>query len=85
MSELNFFLYLRISGVSVSITVGVTLTLICDPRRADAICGAICCPFVLAPKPNAENDLVDPPFLRFGGLLTACRYWKMPNDKMWIK
>ena len=34
ISELKRFLYLRISGVSLSMTVGVTFTFICDPLLA---------------------------------------------------
>lgn len=83
MSELKRFLYLRISGVSFSDTMGVTLTLMCEPRRwmlpVAAGSGGDCCWLLLpmlsrsAPKPNAWNER-DDGFLRIGGLLTACRY-----------
>jgi hypothetical protein len=61
MSEPKRFLYLRISGVSPVASVvweGVTLTLICDPRR-DCEEMEVRVPVLLppAPKPNAEKDL----------------------------
>jgi hypothetical protein len=50
ISELNLFLYLRISGVSepTSCEVGVTFTLTCDSRRVG--------PEPPAPNPNVRNE-----------------------------
>lgn len=76
MSDENFFLYLRISGVSLSASdmgcVGATLTLICDPLRDDW--DVIVEPSE-APNPKAEKDrgwCRSPPPSEV--LLTACRY-----------
>jgi hypothetical protein len=76
MSDENFFLYLRISGVSLRASdiccVGATLTLICDPLRDD--CDVMVEPSD-APNPKAVKDrgwcLSPPPSEE---LLTACRY-----------
>lgn len=75
MSEENFFLYLRISGVSLKASnigwEGATLTLIWEPRLDD--CDVSVEPSE-APNPKAEKDLGwclnTPP----SELLTACRY-----------
>lgn len=72
MSELKRFLYFLISGASVPMSsagVGVTLTLICEPRLEACEMEPIVEPS--APKPKAEKDrwcLID------GVLLTAIRY-----------
>lgn len=75
ISELNLFLYFLISGVSdidSCVCAGVTLTLICDPRRDWLDCEPTVDP-LLAPKPKAEKDL----WCRIEGvLLTAWRYCK---------
>lgn len=74
MSDPKRFLYFRISGVSPALSVvcdGVTLTLICDPRR-DCDDSDVSVPVPPpAPKPNAEKDL----WWRMEGCwLTAWRY-----------
>lgn len=76
ISELKRFLYFLISGVSdmdSCVWAGVTFTLICDPRLEDWLDWDPTVDPLLAPNPNAENDL----WWRIDGvLLTAWRYWK---------
>ena len=76
MSELNLFLYLRISGVSFSIMVGATLTLMCDPLlgRPELDCVSSRLAREEAPKPYAWKERADGFFLMAGGWLTALRY-----------
>ena len=68
MSELKRFLYFRISGVSLSMIVGATLTLMCEPRRgmltslADAPMPLLALR-LFASKPNAWKERCDS-FLR---------------------
>jgi hypothetical protein len=70
ISELNLFLYLRISGVSepTSCDVGVTFTLTCDSRRVG--------PEPPAPNPNVRNERCFCWRGWGGDLDTAWRYWK---------
>lgn len=59
ISELNLFLYFRISGVSDVISacdVGVTFTLTCDSRRPLEVPAAFV-PLEPAPNPNVRKDL----------------------------
>ena len=65
ISELNFFLYFLISGMSFRLSgvVGFTLTEMLEPRLIGANPGALG-DVGLAPKPNAEKDVC----LRMGDL-----------------
>lgn len=75
ISELNLFLYLRISGVSESMScdVGVTLTLTCDSLREAPPDPVVPPPAPPAPKPKVRKLRCF--CCRWGGvLLIACRY-----------